>query len=151
MRLVGCFPNHVHIKQIDEEVVGQAVPDTTELIGRPRQAQPDLLSWPSKTSINSEAVYGTKAALFLPEWGRVTRKEGALYLHVFDWPDSGKLTLPALSNKSGKTALLAAPQAELKVDTSGKQWVIELPNAAPSPIASVIKVEVERMPELGSK
>ena len=99
-------------------------------------------------AVNGESVYGTKAALFLPEWGRVTRKDGVLYLHVFDWPESGKLTLPALSNKPSKAALLAAPQTELKVDTTGDQWVIELPKAAADPIATVIKVNVEGMPEL---
>ena len=36
--------------------VGQAVPDTTKLIGRPRQAQPDLLTF----VINFQARHLTK-------------------------------------------------------------------------------------------
>ena len=97
---------------------------------------------------NGEAVHGTKAALFRPDWGRVTRKNGALYLHVFEWPDSGQLTIPALSNKSNGASLVATPETKLTVDSAGNQWVIELPAAAPDPIATVIKIEVEGMPKL---
>ena len=99
-------------------------------------------------AVNGEAVYGTKAALFLPEWGRVTRKDGALYLHLFGWPKSRQLTIPALSNKLRKAVLLADPKTELKVDTTGNQWVIELPKDAADPIATVIKIDVEGMPQL---
>ena len=99
-------------------------------------------------AVNGEAVHGTKAALFRPDWGRVTRKNGALYLHVFEWPDSGQLTIPALSNKSNGASLVATPETKLTVDSAGNQWVIELPAAAPDPIATVIKIEVEGMPKL---
>jgi len=71
-----------------------------------------------------------------------------LYLHVFDWPKSGKLSLPALSNKLRKTVLLVDAKTELKVDTTGNQWVIEIPETAADPIATVIKVDVQGMPEL---
>ena len=56
----------------------------------------DIGKW---MSVNGEAIYGTQAALFRPEWGRVTRKDGQLYLHVFDWPADGKLTIPSLSKQ----------------------------------------------------
>ena len=77
-----------------------------------------------------------------------TRKQGALYLHVFDWPTAGKLTLPALSNKLNRATLLAAPKTNLQVDPSDDPWSIELPVTAPDPIASVIKLDVEGMPRL---
>jgi alpha-L-fucosidase len=99
-------------------------------------------------SVNGEALYGTSAALFRPEWGRVTRKQGALYLHVFDWPASSKLTIPALSNKLKRASLIAAPETKLQVAPTGDRWVIELPSAAPDPIATVIKLDVEGMPKL---
>jgi alpha-L-fucosidase len=101
-------------------------------------------------SVNGEAVYGTSAALFPPAWGRVTRKQGTLYLHVFDWPPSGKLAMPALSNPLKRASLLSAPGTELAVDTSGDPWVIKLPATAPDPIASVIKLECEGMPTLAN-
>ena len=99
-------------------------------------------------AVNGEAVHGTKAALFRPDWGRVTRKNGALYLHVFDWPDSGKLTIPALSNKPTGASLVPTPETKLNLDVTGAQWTIELPAAAPDPIATVIKIDVEGMPKL---
>jgi len=99
-------------------------------------------------AVNGEAVHGTKAALFRPDWGRVTRKNGALYLHVFEWPDGGKLTIPSLENKSNGASLLAAAQTRLNFEAKGDKWVIELPAAAPDPIATVIKIEVEGMPKL---
>ena len=99
-------------------------------------------------AVNGEAVHGSKAALFRPDWGRVTRKDGALYLHVFDWPENGKLTIAALENKSSGASLLAAAKTALNVDTAGDQWVVELPSAAPDPIATVIKIAVDGMPKL---
>jgi len=45
--------------------------------------------------INGEAIYGTTAGPFPPlPWGRVTAKEGTLYLHIFDWPKNGRLIVP---------------------------------------------------------
>lgn len=99
-------------------------------------------------AVNGEAVHGTKAALFRPDWGRVTRKDGALYLHVFEWPADQKLTIAALENKSNGASLLAAAQTRLNVEVTGDKWGIELPAAAPDPIATVIKIDVEGMPKL---
>ena len=49
---------------------------------------------------NSESIYGTTASPFenIP-WGRCTKKDAGngitqLYLHVFDWPEDGKLEVP---------------------------------------------------------
>ena len=101
-------------------------------------------------SVNGESLYGSKAALFRPDWGRVTRKEGALYLHVFDWPADGKLTIPALCGcvKLKRASLLADPKAELKVDVGAEEWTISVPEKAPCTIASVVKIEVTGMPKL---
>ncbi len=96
-------------------------------------------------NVNGEAVH---AALFRPEWGRVTCKEGTLYLHVVAWPESGKLTIPALSNKLRRASLLATPETSLPVDTTGDQWNIHVPQAAPDPIATVVAIDVEGMPQL---
>ena len=63
--------------------------------------------------VNGESIYGAAACPFAtaPAWGRVTRKPGKLYLHVFDWPANGKLTLPALDGRKPASAyLLADPQ-----------------------------------------
>jgi alpha-L-fucosidase len=54
--------------------------------------------------VNSESIYGSSGSPFGKlDWGRCTKKEYAkgttLYLHVFDWPEDGKLFVPGLENK----------------------------------------------------
>lgn len=93
--------------------------------------------------VNGEAIYATKASPLAPQpWGRVTRKESAsnttLYLSVFDWPKDGKLVIPGLKNKVSSATLLAG--GKLKTKAAGEDLVIEVPSAAPDPIASVIKI-----------
>jgi len=96
--------------------------------------------------INGESIYGTAANPFpqSPAWGRVTRKPGKLYLHVFDWPPGGKLTVPALDGqKAGKAYLLADPQrTPLAVETTADGVEIALPQEAPDPVASVVVLEL---------
>jgi len=99
-------------------------------------------------SVNAESLHGTKAALFKPAWGRVTRKPGTLYLHVFNWPTNGKLTMPALSNRLGRASLLAQPETALLVNTDDATWVIQVPTAPVDPIATVIAIDVEGEPTL---
>lgn len=61
---------------------------------------------------NGESIYGTSASPFfkLP-WGRCTTKEingdTYLYLHVFDWPKDGVLTVQGLETKVKDIYLLA--------------------------------------------
>jgi alpha-L-fucosidase len=99
-------------------------------------------------AVNGESLYGTQAALFRPEWGRVTRKQGTLYLHVFDWPEDGKLTIPALGNPLRRVSLLAQPEAPLKIDTADDKWTIRVPKKAVCVVDTVIAVDVSGMPEL---
>ncbi len=99
-------------------------------------------------SVNGESIYGTQAALFLPKWGRVTRKEGTVYLHVFNWPNDGKLTVPALANPLRRVSLLAAPEVDLDVDVRKEQWTIQVPREPLDSIATVITIDVEGTPKL---
>ena len=56
--------------------------------------------------VNGEAIYGTTASPFKEQlpWGRCTQKATprgtTLYLHVWDWPDDGKLAVPGLKNRN---------------------------------------------------
>ncbi|TWU61829.1 alpha-L-fucosidase [Crateriforma conspicua] len=99
-------------------------------------------------SVNGESIHGTQAALFRPDWGRVTRKDGTLYLHVFDWPSNGKLTIPALSNEVRRVSLLASPETTLNLNRDGETMVIDLPSTAPDDIASVITIDTKGEPAL---
>ena len=97
--------------------------------------------------VNGEAIYGTTASPFAKLlWGRCTKKVhdggATLYLHVFDWPQDGKLHVPGLNN-SVKSASLLAGGTSVKTAKEEGGVVIMLPAKAPDEIASVIKLEVE--------
>ncbi|MCX8156051.1 MAG: alpha-L-fucosidase [Verrucomicrobiae bacterium] len=101
--------------------------------------------------LNGEAIYGTTASPFkkLP-WGRCTQKPGKLYLHVFDWPNDGRLLVP-LANQVTRAYLLAHRQTALAVapgpaDTGG--LLVSVPAAAPDPHASVVVLEITGPPQV---
>ena len=96
--------------------------------------------------VNGEAVYATKASPLKPlSWGRCTRKEEKgktiLYLSVFEWPKDGKLVVPGLTNKVTAKFLSGGKTLKTKVDDGG--LMISLPEKAPDPIATVIKLNVK--------
>jgi alpha-L-fucosidase len=96
--------------------------------------------------VNGGAIYGTTAGPFKTQlpWGRATTKPGKLYLHVFDWPADGTLTVPGYSGRITRAYLLADPKKPLTTKASANGLAIVLPPAAPDPIASVIVLEVPR-------
>jgi alpha-L-fucosidase len=102
--------------------------------------------------VNGEAIYGTKASPFgLFTWGRCTKKDSdsyrdgkntTLYISVFDWPKDGKLLIPGLPNEITSAKLLANGMV-LKTSTANEAAVINLPEQALDPVATVIRLEVK--------
>jgi alpha-L-fucosidase len=94
--------------------------------------------------VNGEAIYGTTASpVSAPAWGRITRKPGRLYLHVFEWPASGALAV-SLPDAPKKAYLLSDPaRRPLATSVEGGQVKISVPAAAPDPIAGVVVLEME--------
>lgn len=96
--------------------------------------------------INDESIYETAASPFrkLP-WGRCTKKtfiNGAtLYLHVFDWPQDGKLHLPGLENEV-QQAFLLANFRKLKTSKDDTGVTIELTGEPLDAIDTVVVVKV---------
>lgn len=97
---------------------------------------------------NGESIYGASASP-LPQqyWGESTRKGNRLYLHVFNWPQSGTLYVDGLKSDVRKAWLLADPQKKAltlkRVDD--KDIAIDLPRTAPDSINSVIVLEADRL------
>jgi alpha-L-fucosidase len=100
--------------------------------------------------VNGDAIYGTTGSPLAtaPAWGRITKRMtptgGTIYLHVFDWPKDGKLTLTglgALGAKLGQATLLATGKKVALSNESG-QITIKLPAQAPDPISSTIALQV---------
>ena len=119
-----------------------------EILPQARQCLQKFADW---MKINSEAIHGTTASPFasLPFEGRCTKKPfdvaqgrgDKLYLHVFEWPTGGKLSVP-IQSKVKRVYLLAAPDQDLVVTTTSKGSLISVPASAPDPYASVVAVEL---------
>ena len=96
---------------------------------------------------NGEAIYGTSASpTAAPIWGRMTRKTGNLYLHVFQWPASGTLEVPLLVSVRRAYFLSDPSKTPLSVSTSARGLTIAVPPTAPDPIATVIALDIEDEP-----
>jgi len=106
--------------------------------------------------VNGEAIHGTRAGPFddLPAWGRVTQKalpggKTRLYLHVFDWPADGTLTLRGILNEPAGGYLLADRTTGLLEATRRDDAIVmRLPRAAPDAIDSVIALDIQGAPDV---
>jgi alpha-L-fucosidase len=102
--------------------------------------------------VNGPAIYGTTASPFsrLP-WGRCTKKvsgnQTTLYLHVFNWPTDGKLTVPGLKSPAKSASILESGMS-LKTTASADGLVIEVPKNAPHPISTTVVLEITGVPEI---
>lgn len=95
---------------------------------------------------NGESIYGTTASPLRqqPTWGRCTHKQGRLYLHVFDWPDDGKLIVPLLaSDVTSATVLGEEAATPLSVTRDIRDTIVAVPKQAPAPIDTVIELVID--------
>ncbi|MFC2161563.1 alpha-L-fucosidase [Acidobacteriota bacterium] len=99
--------------------------------------------------VYGESIYGTTASLFSDlDWGRSTTKGNKLYLHVFEWPQDGKLEIPGLVNRPVKINLINSSFQDFSMITKGGTSSLRVPGQAPNPIVSVIVLEFESPPEV---
>ena len=103
--------------------------------------------------INGESIYGTGASPFKKlAWGRCTQKplsggKTRLYLHVFDWPKDGNLTVPKLENKVLAACLLSdSARAPLSVTQQKSTAVVTVSGEAPDPVNTVVVLDIEGQP-----
>jgi hypothetical protein len=97
--------------------------------------------------VNGEAIYATKASPFpvKPSWGRITAKDNALYLHVYQWKES--IALTGIKSRATAVKLLADPGRMIQwtQEPCGSlgydRLAIHLPFEAPDASASVLKVQ----------
>jgi len=102
--------------------------------------------------VNGDSIYATTASPFgpTPPWGRCTAKSGKLYLHVFDWPGDGKLAVPGLKNKVTKAYLLATKDRTCAVTQGDGQVTVAVPQEMPDKIDTVVVLEIQGDPQVGS-
>ncbi len=134
------------LKVNGEAIYGAGRTPFGEEFGTPAKASQDKRSAPpAEWRCESCGATQARPPQFEPrtEW-RCTTKPGMLYIHIFQWPATGQVELPAVKGKITKAYLLTDPQkAELKVTQTETGVSIALAAKAPDPIASVVCLEAK--------
>ena len=99
--------------------------------------------------VNGASIYSTTASR-LPKlaWGRCTAKPGKLFLHVFDWPQDGKLRVPNVVSDPKRAYLLVEPEKSLPTSRESSEVVVAVANQAPDPIDTVVVLDFEGRVEI---
>jgi alpha-L-fucosidase len=94
-------------------------------------------------AVNGEAIYGTTyGPLQTLSFGRTTAKGKDIYLHVFDWPSSGELSLAGLSGRVQSMSLLAGNR-NITFHQNGSGLVLNVGGIQPDPYVTVFKLSLE--------
>jgi alpha-L-fucosidase len=101
------------------------------------------------TGPNGESIYDTSASPFgeLP-WGRCTVKGERLYLHVFEWPQDGVLSLVGLKNEVKKAYPLLDSSRTLDVRRDKDKLFVRLSGKPVDQDDTVIVLETAGKPEV---
>ena len=103
-------------------------------------------------NINNESIYGTTASPFFKLlWGRCTKKvegdKSILYLHVFDWPENGKIKVPGLINNV-KEVICLIDKNNVKFNREGDNIILDVSEIDPDPYNTVLKMTIDGKPEV---
>jgi alpha-L-fucosidase len=95
--------------------------------------------------VNGEAIHCTSGCpIEQPEWGRITKRPGKLYAHIFDWPKDQRLRVTVPSCKLSQAYMLAdRKQNSLKINRSNGGFGISLPAEACDQVSTVVVLEIE--------
>ena len=102
---------------------------------------------------NGRSIYGTTASPFrkLPFNGRATRRGNTLYLHVFEWPESG-LKLVGLPTSVREAKVLATGERLATFPAAGRDvdkpdvLAIAAPKGTLDPYATVVELKLAAVP-----
>jgi len=117
----------------------------------PQQAMERLKDIGSWMKVNNESIYKTQASLFKKlSWGRCTQRSipggTRLYLHVFDWPEDGKLIVPGIGNQFTTAYPLADDKIKLKAERKESDYVIDISPVAKQNYATVVVMDIKGAP-----
>jgi len=113
------------------------------------QTLKDIGRW---MKVNGESIYVTQSSPFhSTPWGRCTQKvlpggRTVLYLHVFDWPEDGKLVVDGLGNDPRTAYLLSHPDKKLPVARKKTAIIISVPHEPADSADAVIVLEFRKKP-----
>jgi len=90
----------------------------------------------------NKTIYGSAyTPLQGQSWGQATRKDDKVYLHIFEWPASGKLEIESFPGRARTISLFAGQT--LTFSQNGPRLEIVLPPQSPDPDVSVLVVEID--------
>jgi alpha-L-fucosidase len=103
--------------------------------------------------VNGDSIKGTeKTPLPVQAWGESTRKGNKIFLHVFTWPERGRVVVGGLKTAVKKAYLLSEPGKSLAVQKLGdRDIVIKAPDKAPDAADTVIALELAGAPEVDNR
>jgi len=91
---------------------------------------------------NKEAIFETGLNPFLKlDWGQVSTKEGALYLHIHQWPENNQLVLPGLVNQVEQVTLLTDSDSQLLVKQENGDTMIDLSAIKQDRYLTILKLD----------
>ena len=97
--------------------------------------------------VHSESIHGAGSApLPVHNWGVATAKGNDIYLHVFNWPEGGKLLVGGLQTKVDKAVLMKGNKS-LKAKQKDGVLSLKIPSKPSDPYDSVIKLSFSSPPE----
>lgn len=100
-------------------------------------------SWMSKYG---DSLYNTRnSELPIPHWGVATQRENKLYLHVFEWPQDGRLAVGGLKTLPAKAYTLADPRTDINFDKEDESCLtLQVGKNAPDGVNSVVVLEFNK-------
>jgi alpha-L-fucosidase len=115
----------------------------------PADQQPRIKEINQWMQTNIQSIQGTTAGRFrdLP-FGRSTTKGNCIYLHIFDWPKDGRITLPGLMTTPAEATFLKEPNCPVGITGDATDVILAVPDTAPDSLVTVIKLEFETTPEI---
>jgi len=96
-------------------------------------------------------IYGAQASPWgrAQSWGDITVQGSKVYLHVFDWPEDGKIHLSGLQNRILSSKLLGDGTKKVSVKKQSNGWLtVNVPFAGVDERISVIELEVAGVPKV---
>jgi alpha-L-fucosidase len=114
----------------------------------------DIAKW---MDVNGDSIYGTQAGPFEKlAWGRCTQRTinpsgpvTRLYLHVFNWPKSGRLVVPGLYNETAAASILGdTSRQNISISRQGADVVLSVPSTCPDPIDTVVVLDIIGKPDV---
>jgi len=96
--------------------------------------------------VNGEAIYGNAATgLPIQNWGVTTRKGDHLFLHIYQWPNDGRLVVGGLSADIAKAYFVANKNAVICEKMGDKDMLVRLPAACPDTVNTVIAIQLKNI------